>query len=237
MNPAALLHDLLSKYRAPEGEIYPSVRWHISDDEVTRVISNDDRAALLEAARWLTRIDQLITGLDETGGTGRIFRKYYPVWVNSVFAIGLDWTNRRTANAGEVCPESAMDMLASFATLIDKTNSDLTPDAHVFLINLVADIRSILDEDDTLSLQLRAHMHRVLDHLDDCLANPSAFDPHDVAFAVDDVITAVKAAASETESDEHGSRWTSIRDKFIWPTTSAFVASAPGLILQIAPAL
>lgn len=237
MNPAALLHNLLAQYRAPAADVGVARRWHIHEDAPTHVISDDDRVSLLDAARWLIRIDQLITDLDETGGTGAIFRKYYPIWVNSVFAIGRDWTGNITASPTDVCPDSAMDMLASFAALIDQTNRGLTSDAHVFLTELVTEIKLLIDEDDTLSTQLRDHLHRVVDHLDACLANPGAFDPRDFAIAVDDVITAVKAAAAETKSSEHTSRWESIRDKFIWPTASAFVASAPSLTLQITSSL
>lgn len=66
MNPAALLFDQLNKYRAATGNIYLLERWHVSDEE-NSTITDADRMALLESAKWLVDINAIIDTLDNMG--------------------------------------------------------------------------------------------------------------------------------------------------------------------------
>lgn len=230
MNPAALLHARLAQYRTPEGQASLSTRFHITDDSTSPVISDGDRAALLEAADWLRRIDRLIDAFEREGKQTGAARRAYPYWVNAVFTIGISWGSLVTPE--EVCPESRMDVLETFAALVDFLTPGPDDSAHAQLVDLVTRVSAALDGDDTLSEQLRIHLRRVVDHLRACVEHPEAYDLNDVAEAVDDVITAAKAAAEESS---HSSTWKKFWETFhacyVAPTVAGLIAGyGPGTI-------
>lgn len=227
MNPAALLHARLAQYRTPEGQASLSTRFHITDDSTSPVISDGDRAALLEAADWLRRIDRLIDAFEREGKQTGAARRAYPYWVNAVFTIGISWGSLVTPE--EVCPESRMDVLETFAALVDFLTPGPDDSAHAQLVDLVAQVSEALDGDGTLSKQLRIHLRRVVDHLRACVEHPEAYDLNDVAEAVDDVITAAKAAAGESTHSTWKKFWETLHDCYVAPAVT-------GLIVGYGPA-
>lgn len=229
MNPAALLHARLAQYRTPEGQASLSTRFHITDDSTSPVISDGDRAALLEAADWLRRIDRLIDAFEREGRQTGAARRAYPYWVNAVFTIGISWGSLVTPE--EVCPESRMDVLETFAALVDFLTLDPDSPAHAQLVDLVARVSETLDGDDTLSDQLRIHLRRVVDHLRACVEHPEAYDLNDVAEAADDVITAAKAAAGESTHSTWKKFWETFHTCYVAPTVAGLIAGyGPGTI-------
>ena len=231
MNPAALLHARLAQYRTPDGDAILYTRWHLEDD-VAFQLDTDDRAALLEAADWLRRIDRLIEALDRTGHRVGGYRRNYVIWVNSAFAIGKSWLTDTGYSPEDVCPLTAMESLESLAGVLDLLTPGLDSPAHAQLVDLVTRVSAALDGDDTLSEQLRIHLRRVVDHLRACVEHPEAYDLNDVAEAVDDVITAAKAAAEESS---HSSTWKKFWETFhacyVAPTVAGLIAGyGPGTI-------
>ena len=222
MNPAALLHARLAQYRTPEGQASLSTRFHITDDSTSPVISDGDRAALLEAADWLRRIDRLIDAFEREGRQTGAARRAYPYWVNAVFTIGISWGSLVTPE--EVCPESRMDVLETFAALVDFLTLDPDSPAHAQLVDLVARVSEALDGDNTLSEQLRIHLRRVVDHLRACVEHPEAYDLNDVAEAADDVITAAKAAAGESTHSTWKKFWETLHTCYVAPTVAGLIA-------------
>ena len=222
MNPAALLHARLAQYRTPEGQASLSTRFHITDDSTSPVISDGDRAALLEAADWLRRIDRLIDAFEREGRQTGAARRAYPDWVNAVFTIGISWGSLVTPE--EVCPESRMDVLETFAALVDFLTPGLDGPAHAQLVDLVTRVSKALDGDDTLSDQLRIHLRRVVDHLRACVEHPEAYDLNDVAEAADDVITAAKAAAGESTHSTWKKFWETLHTCYVAPAVAGLIA-------------
>ena len=222
MNPAALLHARLAQYRTPEGQASLSTRFHITDDSTSPVISDGDRAALLEAADWLRRIDRLIDAFEREGRQTGAARRAYPYWVNAVFTIGISWGSLVTPE--EVCPESRMDVLETFAALVDFRTPGPDDSAHAQLVDLVTRVSEALDGDDTLSKQLRIHLRRVVDHLRACVEHPEAYDLNDVAEAADDVITAAKAAAGESKHSTWKKFWETLHDCYVAPASAGLIA-------------
>ncbi len=229
MNPAALLHARLAQYRTPENQTPLSTRFHITDDSTSPVISDGDRAALLEAADWLRRIDRLIDAFEREGKQTSAARRAYPYWVNAVFTIGIDWGSLVTPE--EVCPESRMDVLETFAALVDVLTPGPDSHAHAQLVDLVTRVSAALDGDNTLSEQLRIHLRRVVDHLRACVEHPEAYDLNDVAEAADDVITAAKAAAGESTHSTWKKFWETLHTCYVAPTVAGLIAGyGPGTI-------
>lgn len=229
MNPAALLHARLAQYRTPENQTPLSTRFHITDDSTSPVISDGDRAALLEAADWLRRIDRLIDAFEREGKQTSAARRAYPYWVNAVFTIGIDWGSLVTPE--EVCPESRMDVLETFAALVDVLTPGPDSHAHAQLVDLVTRVSEALDGDNTLSEQLRIHLRRVVDHLRACVEHPEAYDLNDVAEAADDVITAAKAAAGESTHSTWKKFWETLHTCYVAPTVAGLIAGyGPGTI-------
>lgn len=230
MNPAALLHARLAQYRTPEGQASLYTRWHLGDDSVSQ-LDADDRAALLEAADWLRRIDRLIDALDRSGHRVGGYRRNYVIWVNSAFAIGKGWHVNTRYPPEDVCPLTAMESLESLAGVLDLLTPGPGSHAHAQLIDLVAQVSEALDGDDTLSEQLRIHLRRVVDHLRACVEHPEAYDLNDVAEAVDDVVTAAKAAAGESAHSTWKKFWETLHDCYVAPTVAGLIVGyGPGTI-------
>lgn len=230
MNPAALLHARLTEYRDSGTSKDLRSRWRISGDDSGQVIviSDADRVALLEAADWLRRLPMLIDALERDGHRVAVWRRYYPIWVNSVFAIGLKWDGM-TYTPEEICPQAAMDMLDGLAGFLDMLPPGTQGIAHDQLLALVNLVSEGLDTDDTLSKQLRVHLRRVVDHLRDCVQHPEAYDLRDTAQAADDVLTAAKAAAGESTHTEWKGRWAAFRDTWVAPTVTGIIAGGTSL--------
>ena len=229
MNPAALLHDLLTQYREADGSAYLATRWHLDDEPTTNGLSEGDRVKMLEAAGWLSRISLIIDALDRQGRRVSIYRRNYVTWVDSTLGIGKDWSRSYTRE--DVCPQAAMDALDALADAIDVITPKPDNQIHAQLVELLTEVSELLDADDTLSERLRTHLRRVLDHLRNCVEHPEAYDIHDVACAVDDVLIACQAAHAESTKEGLRERWGKFHQFYVAPTITGLLASAaPGAI-------
>ena len=124
-----------------------------------------------------------------------------------------------------------MDVLETFAALVDFLTPGPDDSAHAQLVDLVAQVSEALDGDGTLSKQLRIHLRRVVDHLRACVEHPEAYDLNDVAEAVDDVITAAKAAAGESTHSTWKKFWKTLHDCYVAPAvTELIVGYGPAAI-------
>lgn len=224
MNPAALLFDRLSEYRSDPGSSTAAARWNISGDGGP-VISDESRAALLEAAVWLLQIGKLIDSLERVGRRVGSFRRNYPTWVNSTLAIGKTWSPTASYTPEEVCPQSAMDSLDSLAEILDMLTPAPGDQIHAQLTELADQIVDGIENDPTLSDQLRIHLQRVATHLRNCLANPSAYNLADFAEAADDVLTAAKAAAGESTDSTWKERWARLSTLIVYPTIAGLLTN------------
>lgn len=222
MNPAALLYDRLNEYRAAPGKSAVSDRWNIVEG-TGPVISDESRAALLESAVWLIDLNKLIDSLERVGRRVGPFRRNYPIWVNSTLAIGKTWSDTVSYYPEEVCPQSAMDSLDSLAEVLDMLTPAPGNQIHEQLMDLVNEIAEGIENDPTLTEQLRIHLQRVVDHLRSCLTNPGAYDLADFAEAADDAVTAVKAAAGESTDKTWKERWSKISTLVVYPTIAGLL--------------
>ena len=124
-----------------------------------------------------------------------------------------------------------MDVLETFAALVDFLTPGPDSSAHAQLVDLVARVSEALDGDDTLSKQLRIHLRRVVDHLRACVEHPEAYDLNDVAEAADDVITAAKAAAGESTHSTWKKFWKTLHTCYVAPAvTELIVGYGPAAI-------
>jgi hypothetical protein len=117
-----------------------------------------------------------------------------------------------------------MDVLETFAALVDFLTPGLDGPAHAQLVDLVTRVSKALDGDDTLSDQLRIHLRRVVDHLRACVEHPEAYDLNDVAEAADDVITAAKAAAGESTHSTWKKFWETLHTCYVAPAVAGLIA-------------
>lgn len=224
MNPAALLYDRLNEYRAESGNSTVTERWNIVGDGGP-VISDQSRAALLESAVWLIGINRLIDSLERAGRRVGPFRRNYPIWVNSTLAIGKTWSNTVFYTPEDVCPQSAMDSLDSLAEVLNMLTPAPGNQIHEQLMDLANQIAEGIENDPTLTDQLRIHLQRVVDHLRSCLANPGAYDLVDFAEVADDALTAVKAAAGESTDKTWKERWSKISKLVVYPTIAGLLTN------------
>ena len=230
MNPAALLFDRLNKYRATTGNICLLERWHVSDEE-NSTINDADRTALLEAAKWLTEIKEIIETLEQMGRKVGPFRRNYYIWVDSTLNIGKSWNSPYTPE--EICPQAALDSLETLADMVDVLTPSLPTPLRDQLISLVDELADGLEADLTLSDQLRDHLRRTIEYLRRCLENPEEYHLQNIANATDDAITAAKAAAGESTHSIWKERWGKLSTVIICPTISGLIANVPSMILQI----
>ncbi|QKD79843.1 MULTISPECIES: hypothetical protein [Actinomyces] len=197
-------------------------RWNIVEGNGL-VISDESYAALLESAVWLIDINRLIDTLERVGRRVRPFRRNYPIWVNSTLAIGKAWSNFYSPE--EVCPQSAMDSLDSLAEVLDMLTPAPGNQTHEQLMDLANQISEGIENDPTLTDQLRIHLQRVVNHLRNCLANPGAYNLADFAEAADDAVTAVKAAAGESTDKTWKERWSKISTLVAYPTIAGLLTN------------
>mgnify|MGYP001645232460 FL=1 len=224
MNPAALLHEHLTVWRGTTSTTLHS-HFHAttSGDNVTE---DEMVARILDAARLLIRINRVIEGLDRSGGhrTGP-YRRNYPVWCRSVLSIDKTWHTGATYSPEDICPIAALDALDSLASVLDLVTPAPGRLSHQHLTALVTEIASLLDDDATLSEELRAHLHMVVAHMRDCLANPDRYDLADLAEAAEDLLGAAKNAAEETTDPRTRSRWEKFRDGIVYPTVAGLIVN------------
>ena len=230
MNPAALLFDQLTKYRTATGNVSLLERWHVSDEE-NSTITDADRMALLESAKWLVDINAIIDTLDKMGRKTGPFRRNYSTWVDSTLNIGKSWNSSYTPE--EICPQAALDSLETLADMVDVLTPSLSTPLRDQLISLANELADGLEADTTLSDQLRDHLRRTVEYLRRCLENPEEYHLQNIANATDDAITAAKAAAGESTHSIWKERWDKLSTVIICPTISGLIANVPSMILQI----
>lgn len=114
------------------------------------------------------------------------------------------------------------EMVARILDLVTPAPGRLS---HQHLTALVTEIASLLDDDATLSEELRAHLHMVVAHMRDCLANPDRYDLADLAEAAEDLLGAAKNAAEETTDPRTRSRWEKFRDGIVYPTVAGLIVN------------
>ena len=205
-------------------------RWHVSDEE-NSTINDADRTALLEAAKWLTEIKEIIETLEQMGRKVGPFRRNYYIWVDSTLNIGKSWNSPYTPE--EICPQAALDSLETLADMVDVLTPSLPTPLRDQLISLVDELADGLEADLTLSDQLRDHLRRTIEYLRRCLENPEEYHLQNIANATDDAITAAKAAAGESTHSIWKERWGKLSTVIICPTISGLIANVPSMILQI----
>lgn len=213
-NPAQLLLDQLNAWHAPK-----------STADAARHTNNPDAwLAHRIAVRHLDAIEELLSQMKAAKRSTRLFERYYPTWVKTVFAHPHGWATNGSGRMDKIALEHLEHLADSLEDFVPTIREGGLDD----LRDYADEITSLLDEDDTIDQLLRLHIGQVVAHLNWCIDNYERVGDFDLQEAVERLASAiVRAAANSSRKD----RWAAAADKWVWPFVMNVVSAIPSTAL------
>ncbi|MFF0527792.1 hypothetical protein ACFYT3_05325 [Nocardia amikacinitolerans] len=213
-NPATLLLEQFTRWHRPGN--------HTATD--ARVPDTDRWREHRLAIKHVEAIEQLLNEMSERGRNVAVYQGAWPIWCAAVFAYPQGWSNAGTA----ALDGARLDLLEVLAERLDDFVPAVNSDGLEQLRGYTHEVRETLDGDDSLPDELRAHMRRVIEHLEWCVEHYAQAGDFELREATDRLAAAVIRAGASTR---HQDRWKKAMNDFVWPFTVNVVASIPGTAL------
>ncbi|MFT4086164.1 MAG: hypothetical protein QM658_03265, partial [Gordonia sp. (in: high G+C Gram-positive bacteria)] len=175
------------------------------------------------AVGHLAAIDQILMGMEERGKNVNVYRRYFPAWVNIVFAYPQGWAGQGTAAIDNTT-------LAHLETLADRLD-DYVPAADPAALASVSDyltaVLRTLADDPSIPDDLRLHVIRVVRHAQSCVDEYALEGDFNLSEALDSLADVI--ARAERQSNEPG-KWATLVGDWVNPfivNVAATLAAAP----------
>lgn len=223
-NPAELLLQQFKAWSAPSATPKSSRGLHGAQRE--RALAEH-----VEAMARIKVLTQVVDVLEQNGRRTARYRRAIPLWIHAVLAYPVGWA---ASNSNpQLFPDIAMDTLEGLADDIDHYVPAVvaTPDSEAWRI--LEQIGDLLKEEPDLDDRLRLYIHRLLQHVRDCLEDYQSQGAFDLRDALMRLWVALKAAEGEA-SEANKSRFRRFAED-VWPATFAgFLSSVPQVALAVA---
>lgn len=205
-NPAELLHATLTNWRS-------MYRTHNAPADEQRI-----------AARHLDAIEELLARMDTAGIRTDLFRKHFDKWVSLTFHHPHEWQGGAGSQHIDDTPLEGLDHLGDrLKTLVPTLQAGGLDDVRAY-----ADAaRRLLDDDDTINPDFRAHTLQVIAHLRSCIDNYEAVGDFDLSEAVDRLYASMLKTARTSTSESHRGDWKTWFETVIVPFTVNVAAAIP----------
>lgn len=219
-NPAA---ELLEIFRSWDGTSSPNVDRHF------------DQAGGVEAAEKHVRAMKLIWDihrqLDEWSSRGQsvdAYREATVAWVRTVLANPRNWTtNGETAY---VMQRARMDMLEGLSHAMSLAAPTVLPEHRSAVRQSLAEIVSLLGQDDSISDQLRLYILRLVQEIQLASDEFEVTGRFDAEEAMERLWVALLAASGQ--SKKHRATWKKRAEAIVVPAVAGMLASVPGITAQ-----
>ena len=206
-NPAELLYEHLTAFRGSTN--YPNTRTHrlaVSHlDAIEEMLNRMDEAKVKSVPTW---------------------RRYFDQWVELTLHTPHVWqTNSNLRHKDDY----ALEQLAGLADRMDDFMPTLRPDGIETVVAYAQGITALLDDDDSISRDLRLHLRQVIAHVEQCAAEFAIVGEFNLQQAVERLL-AVVALVTTTSSKR--SKWAERLGQFFWPFTAGAAANVAATPIQ-----
>lgn len=225
MNPAQSLHDYLS---ASKEGVAPG---NVSVGKARDLASGAGMRALMRA---VADVEAVRSGIDELEAAGlpvSTYRKYVRGWTSMVLSYPVGWESNVSAEAAY--PSSTLDHLQTLAGWFETTRPQPNASSQDELRTFLEEILALLEEDDTISNQLKVYLGRLIREMQNALDDEQLLKRFDFSEAGQRLWTALFAAAAQTSDPQKKSAWTDFANKLWWPTAAGALGSAPSIIAGV----
>lgn len=209
-NPAELLHENLTQWRARKG--------HNADPTEQRI-----------AVRHLDAIAELLNRLDDLGERTDLYRPHFDHWAKLTLNNPHAWQKQPAALYKD---DAALQSLQYLGDKLDGLLPRLENGGLAALREYVDGVRSLLDEDDSISDPvLIGHVKQVLAHVEWCINNFDAVGEFDLQEAIYRLVASMLRATAASEKKD---RWRDKLNTVAWPFAADVVAAIAAAPAQIA---
>lgn len=203
-NPARELHSVYGQWR----EI--AVNADRAMPSIVDPTSNDGASQIINVARLLARIDDILTSMEKDGRNVGVYRRQYPDWTLGMLSYRAGWNGN--VHPDHIMTEGHMDEIEAFANFLDGKVIVFAPEQENRLRAILDRARKALEEDETLDAPLREYIHRLLQSIQNALDDAAVGGGFDMAEAVQALWVALRAAESASKANKTVWRdiWTQI---------------------------
>lgn len=196
-NPAELLHDLF-------------VRWNAEGKTASTARNDNELVQHRNAVRYLDEIDELLSIAEARKKRVGTYRRYFPLWVRTVFNYPEAWKGQNTAKIGQ----TQIDQLDNLIDMIDEfTVSPDKPSLSQFR-EYVRLIEWNLGQDESLSPAVRESARAVCVHMLSCVDNLAVTGSFEFGKAFERLLGVL---ATVTLRSSQRSRWRAVINFLVWP--------------------
>ncbi|VEG42739.1 Uncharacterised protein [Mycolicibacterium flavescens] len=206
-NPAAVLHRILTSWR----------------DNKNYADANEQRIA----ARQLELIDELVNQMEATEASGAttIFRQQFSYWVSLVYHHPHGWKGTNSKHVDD----HALQILELLADRLDGMVPTLEPDGIDQIRTYAEHARRFVTEDQSITPLVRAHLLRVISHLDWCIVEQARLSDSDFQEAIERLFAAMVRTATTADDKQKWFDW--IMTNTVWPFTVNLATAIPAQAL------
>jgi len=224
-NPAQELYRLFGQWRvALDGNVNSTAQARGLDEAGGLEAQRRAMAVLLQT---IERLDDL----EDAGVPVAVYRRYIPAWTKMLMGYPLGWYSQ--TNQDEAFPPAAMDQLETLSSWFRVLQPKLRPESEKTLQSIVADTDDLLRADESISVELKRYLARLLREIQAALDDEKLGTSFDYAAATERLWVALFAAAAQSKSDEQRSKWSDLGKRFWMPTTVGLITSLPGAAATI----
>lgn len=218
-NPAQLLHARFISWRGPNNTNAISARG----------LNGENWEDHTQAIRHLQEIEQLVRLLESRGRNMRVVRETIPSWYQVVFAFNKGWDGGGTA----AIHQQSMNTLEMLAERLEDVVPPVEDGGLAAITEYLDGVCSILEDDSSIPLDLRAHINEVIDHVRSCVDNYSEVGDFSLQDALERLAGAVVRGAANSANP---SKWKTFVTNFVWPFGVNMLAALPqaGLVALVA---
>lgn len=221
-NPAALLLSQLQDWRPGSNESAEGVRGTMSEPEL--LVRHEIAMSHIGAIREL-----LATVESLRGHSMRVYRDQLPVWTRMVLSHPHGW-----ASAEARFEREPLILLETLVPQLDGLIPEITEERRQTIESALTEFIDLLSTDQTVSPDLRAYLASLLAHIRQVLTEYEIRGDFDLLRAIALLRTAVDMAAESSQSDEHRSRWSDLRNRFVVPNIVPAMIAAASVFGQFA---
>ncbi|WP_157509997.1 hypothetical protein [Frondihabitans sp. Leaf304] len=175
---------------------------------------------------------QIRRDLDDLGDAGADV-DHYDTYVSAWLQMLLNYPNhwQAAASGGVAFPKSDLDHLAGLATLLDMTPRRVLPAGGQDLLRkTIADAKTLLIEDTSLSSQLQTYLVRLIREIERALEDEALGDEFDYLAKAEDLWVALQAAAGQSRGKKTG--WKAAAARLLIPAAGGVLTHAGELGLD-----
>ncbi|WP_344814657.1 hypothetical protein [Microlunatus aurantiacus] len=220
LNPAQELLDLFEVWFKDQASDVVTSRGYAG--ESPHIIAENMRRGM----QAVVGIDRALDQLAARGRKIAVYLQYVAKWTFMVVAYPQAWQQVASSN---LYSKDAVNVLELLAHQIDNDLADTDPAAVEHLTQVLADVRAVLGEDDSISPELRWYLGRLLSQIDDALTD-ATYNVFDLRSALERLWVAMGAATAESREP---TRWQKIRDQILVPASVGILTGMPGTVLQL----